>query len=115
MSAELAMDGRFGAGHCRPCEDGAKKRCAAGGNEAITAGGLSILIDVRAGSGGLETVSGFRASIDGLHLVGYGSSEQASAIATQASDGRGGSLLAFSDGTRVDLMGIAAANQTMFA
>jgi subtilisin-like proprotein convertase family protein len=85
------------------------------GNEAITAGGLSSLIDVRAGSGGLETVSGFRASIDGLHLVGYGSSEQASAIATQASDGRGGSLLAFSDGTRVDLMGIAAANQTMFA
>ena len=86
------------------------------GTDSISAGGLSSLIQVSAAiAGGLGNVSGFRVSVDDLHLAGFGASEAANAVSSQTADGHGGSMLAFSNGAHLDLLGIAHVTQGMFA
>jgi hypothetical protein len=86
------------------------------GTTKITDGGLSSVIQVSdAITGGTATISGFRVSLDDLHLVGFGSTEAANAVTNQTTDGHGGSLLAFSNGAHLDLAGIAHVTQAMFA
>jgi len=86
------------------------------GTTKITDGGLSSVIQVsNAIIGGTATISGFRVSLDDLHLVGFGSTEAANAVTNQTTDGHGGSLLAFSNGAHLDLVGIAHVTQAMFA
>ena len=85
------------------------------GNDMITAGGTMSLITFQHGSaGGLDTISGFRLGTDGLHLAGYGSTEAVMALLAQTSDSHGGSLLALSDGTRIDLAGIGQVTASAF-
>jgi subtilisin-like proprotein convertase family protein len=85
------------------------------GNDTITAGGTRSLIQIKAGAaGGLDVVNGFRLGTDGLSLTGFAVNQPAIAIATQAADGHGGSLLRLADNTRVDLSGIAHVTQTAF-
>ena len=79
-------------------------------------GGIADVITIQDGhAGGLDTIAGFRVGIDALQLVGYGSSEASQAATAQTSDGLGGSLLSLSDGTRIDLAGIAHAAPGVFA
>jgi hypothetical protein len=86
------------------------------GTANITDGGLSSAIQISDSiTGGTATISGFRLALDDLHLVGFGSTEAATAISKQASDGHGGSSLAFSNGAHLDLVGIAHVTQSMFA
>lgn len=97
-----------------------------GGGQAVVHAGHGA-VDVQAGSGptqlvltnggagGLETLSNYTASVDTVDLVGYAPGAAATAIATQTSDGHGGSLLHLADGTRIDVAGVAHASQSLFA
>ena len=85
------------------------------GNSSITVGGTRDVIQIQSGqAGGLDTVSAFRPGVDSLHLVGFEASVAASAISGQKPDGHGGTLLAFADNTRVDLLGIAKVTSAFF-
>lgn len=57
-------------------------------------------------SAGLDLISGFRPGRDVLHLVGYAAPTAAASVQGQQSDGKGGSILALSDGTRINMLGI---------
>jgi subtilisin family serine protease len=86
------------------------------GDSAITLRGIADIVTFQNGAaGGLATVSGFRLGIDALHLAGYPRATAASALLAQASDGFGGSLLSLSDGTRIDMVGVAPVGASAFA
>lgn len=80
---------------------------AGAGDAQIYVGGGAELIEFTAGtiSGGSDVISGFRVGTDHLKLTGY----SASPTLTVAS---GNSVLALSDGTKVTLVGVTAANTT---
>ncbi len=61
------------------------------------------------GAGGIYTVADFKQGTDVL-LAPNGFSS----VATQASDGNGGTLLTLSDGSRIDLLGIASIHASDF-
>ena len=85
------------------------------GNDAITDGGLADVITiVRGQAGGLDMIKDFRVGTDDLDLVGYSVSNINKALATQMSDGHGGSMLLLSDGTRVDFSGLAHLTSSIF-
>ncbi len=85
------------------------------GNDAITDGGLGDVITiVRGQAGGLDMIKDFRVGTDDLDLVGYSTSSISKALATQMSDGHGGSMLLLSDGTRVDFSGLAHLTSSIF-
>ena len=65
--------------------------------------------------GGLDVITGFRPGTDSIDLVGYASNAAASAIGSERSDSNGGTLLTLSDGTRIDLVGVAHPSQSVFA
>ena len=89
---------------------------AGSGNDTMTMGGIADLIMFRNGrAGGVDTIDGFRTGTDALHLIGYASGAAGAALAAQTTDGSGGSLLQLSDGTRIDLVGIAHATAGVFA
>jgi Ca2+-binding RTX toxin-like protein len=78
------------------------------GNSSIGIGGLADLIEVVKGSGGgLDTVTGYRVGTDHLHLSGFLPSAPSSAVSGQTSDGKGGDMVALSDNTRLDLLGVS--------
>ena len=86
------------------------------GNSSITLGGTADIIQIQSGqAGGLDTVTGFKPGVDDLHLVNFAASAETSAINTDKSDGHGGTLLAFSDNTRIDLLGVAKVSSSYFA
>ncbi|HEX3404880.1 MAG TPA: hypothetical protein VHT74_31595 [Acetobacteraceae bacterium] len=64
--------------------------------------------------GTADTISGFRLGTDSLDFAGYASAVSAMAQVTQEWDGHGGSLLALSDGTRIDLAGIGQVTSGAF-
>jgi hypothetical protein len=85
------------------------------GNDAITDGGLADVITiVRGHAGGMDMINDFRVGTDQLDLVGYSASSIATALATQMSNGHGGSMLLLSDGTRVDFSGLAHLTSSIF-
>jgi Ca2+-binding RTX toxin-like protein len=85
------------------------------GNDTIVDGGLSDIITILHGhAGGLDVIDNFRLGTDELALSGYSGTTATNAIATQTSDGHGGSILFLSDGTRVDLAGITHATSAVF-
>jgi subtilisin family serine protease len=86
------------------------------GNDAITDGGLADVITiVRGQAGGMDMINHFRVGTDRLDLVGYSASSITKALATQMSNGHGGSMLVLSDGTRVDFSGLAHLSSSIFA
>ena len=86
------------------------------GNSTITTGGTSSLIQIQNGAaGGLDTISGFRVGIDDIHLVGFGALVTNNAINTQKSDGHGGTMVTFTDTTRLDMVGITKVTTSFFA
>lgn len=86
------------------------------GTSEITMGGISDIIQVVAGqAGGLNTVTGFRAGVDDLRMVGFSALARSNAVYTQRSDREGGTLLTFSGGTRIDLVGVARVTSGFFA
>jgi subtilisin-like proprotein convertase family protein len=86
------------------------------GNDTVDAGGIADIIQIQSGwAGGQVTVTGFRIGTDFLHLTGFATTEVAVAMATKTSDGHGGSLLRFSDNTRLDLLGVSSVSRSMFA
>jgi subtilisin family serine protease len=85
------------------------------GNDAITDGGLADVITiVRGHAGGLDMINDFRVGTDQLDLVGYSPTSISKALATQMSNGHGGSMLLLSDGTRVDFSGLAHLASSIF-
>ena len=85
------------------------------GNDAITDGGLADVITiVRGHAGGMDMINDFRVGTDRLDLVGYSASSITKALATQISNGHGGSMLLLSDGTRVDFSGLAHLTSSIF-
>jgi subtilisin family serine protease/Ca2+-binding RTX toxin-like protein len=86
------------------------------GNDAITIGGTADIVRVINGkAGGFDTIANFRVGVDQLVFNGYAASTPNDVIASQTSDGSGGSLLTLPDGTRIDLLGIAHATTAIFA
>ena len=86
------------------------------GSVDVQAGsGATQLVLTNGGAGGTETLSNYTAAVDTVDLVGYAPGAAAAAIATQTSDGHGGSLLHLADGTRIDVVGVAHAGQGLFA
>ncbi len=85
------------------------------GNDTITDSGLGDVIMIARGqAGGLDLISNFRIGTDEVDLVGFSASSASSAIGSQMSDGKGGTVLFLADGTRVDLVGIAHATGAVF-
>lgn len=85
------------------------------GNDTIVAGGITDIIQIQSGwAGGQVAVTGFRIATDFLHLVGFATTEVAAAVATETSDGHGGSMLRFSDNTRLDLVGVSSVSRSVF-
>jgi Ca2+-binding RTX toxin-like protein len=85
------------------------------GDDSITDGGVADVVTITRGqAGGLDVINNFRVGIDALDLVGYSASSIGNTIASQISDGRGGSLLLLSDGTRVDLIGLPHVTSGIF-
>ena len=58
-------------------------------------------------------IDGFRTGTDGIDLIGYAPGAAAHAIATQRTYS-GGTLLKLSDGTKIELAGVAHATQGVF-
>ncbi len=86
------------------------------GNSSITMGGTGGLVEVQNGqAGGLDTVSGFVLGLDDLHLVGFAATAATSAVGADKSDGHGGTILTFSDNTRIDLLGVGKVAAGAFA
>ena len=86
------------------------------GNSTIALGGTSDLIQIQSGqAGGLDTVTGFQVGLDDLHLVNFAGSAPTTAISTDKSDGHGGTMLTFSDNTRINLLGVAKVTSSYFA
>lgn len=86
------------------------------GNSTIALGGTSDLIQIQSGqAGGLDTVSGFKVGLDDLDLVSFAASAATTAISADKSDGHGGTMLTFSDNTRIDLLGVAKVTSSYFA
>jgi subtilisin family serine protease len=84
-------------------------------NDAITDGGLADVITiVRGHAGGMDMINDFRVGTDQLDLIGYNASSITKALATQMSNGHGGSMLLLSDGTRVDFSGLAHLTSSIF-
>lgn len=85
------------------------------GTSTITLGGTSDVIEFQSGdSGGLDTVSGFKLGLADLEMVNFGPLAMSSAINTQKSDGHGGTMLTFTDNTRIDLLGITKVTSNYF-
>jgi subtilisin family serine protease len=85
------------------------------GNDAITDGGFADVITiVRGHAGGMDMINDFRVGTDRLDLIGYSTGSIAKALATQMSNGHGGSMLLLSDGTRVDFSGVAHLTSSIF-
>ncbi len=86
------------------------------GSDIVTIGGKSDVIQVQSAKiGGIDTISGFRVGIDSFQLVGFGANTVSTALATQASDGKGGTWLTLSTNYRVDLLGIGKVTSNFFA
>ena len=62
----------------------------------------------------VDIIKDFTPGADHLHLGGYAASEVAGALSRQTSDGHGGTMLALTDGTKVDLVGIVNLTQSAF-
>lgn len=86
----------------------------AGETDVTEGGGASQLILQNGASGGLDVLSGFVATLDTVHLIGYAPGAAAAAILTETSDGHGGALLHLADGTRIDFPGIGHVSQSVF-
>ncbi|MGD0102904.1 MAG: S8 family serine peptidase [Rhodopila sp.] len=85
------------------------------GNSSITLGGTGGLIQIQSGhAGGLDTVTAFQVGLDDLHLVNFAALAMRSAITRDKSDGHGGTLVTFSDDTRIDLLGITKVTSSDF-
>ncbi len=85
------------------------------GNSSIGIGGTRDLIQIQSGmAGGLDVVSGFRLGIADLHLVNFAAPEATNAVNTQTVDGRGGTMLTFSDNTHIDLLGVGHVTSSYF-
>jgi subtilisin family serine protease len=85
------------------------------GASTITLGGTSDVIEFQSGAaGGLDTVSGFKLGLADLEMVNFGPLAMSSAINAQKSDGHGGTMLTFTDNTRIDLLGINKVTSNYF-
>jgi hypothetical protein len=85
-------------------------------NDTITDGGIADIINVVNGqAGGLDLINNFRVGVDDINLIGYSANAGNSAIASERSDARGGTLLSLSDGTRIDLAGLVHVTNAVFA
>jgi subtilisin family serine protease len=85
-------------------------------NDTITDGGIADIINVVNGqAGGLDLINNFRVGVDDINLIGYGANAGNSAIASERSDAKGGTLLSLSDGTRIDLAGLVHVTNAVFA
>jgi len=85
------------------------------GNDTITDSGLcDVIMIARGQAGGLDLINNFRVGTDELDLVGFSASSASSAIGSQMLDGKGGTVLFLTDGTRLDLVGIAHASGAVF-
>jgi hypothetical protein len=62
----------------------------------------------------MDMINDFRVGTDRLDLIGYSTGSIAKALATQMSNGHGGSMLLLSDGTRVDFSGLAHLTSSIF-
>ncbi len=86
------------------------------GNDIVTDGGIADVITLAKGqAGGLDQINNFRVGVDDIDLIGYSPSALGKAVGSQVSDGHSGSLLSLSDGTRLDLVGIAHVTSSSFA
>jgi subtilisin-like proprotein convertase family protein len=86
------------------------------GETDITEGtGANHLLLSHAHGGGLDVITGFTAGLDTVHLSGYTAGAAVMAIATQVSNGAGGSMLSLADGTRIVFAGIAHVSHSVFA
>ncbi len=89
---------------------------AGSGQTNITEGsGANQLILTNGSSGGLNVVTGFNAGLDTVHLVSYSAGAAAAAFTAQTSDSHGGTLMSLADGSRIDFLGVAHVNQSVFA
>jgi subtilisin-like proprotein convertase family protein len=85
------------------------------GTSSITLGGTSDIIEIQDGAaGGLNTVNGFKLGLADLQLVNFGPQAMNSAINAQKSDGHGGTMLTFTDNTRIDLVSITKVTSSYF-
>jgi subtilisin-like proprotein convertase family protein len=85
------------------------------GSSSITIGGISDIIEIQSGqAGGSDTITGFRSGVDKLDLINFGPLAMSNAINTQKSDGHGGTLLTFTDNTRLDMVGISKVTSSLF-
>jgi subtilisin-like proprotein convertase family protein len=71
-------------------------------------------LSIYEGNGGDDILSGFLPGTDVIELYNYASGAAATALQNQTSDGASGTLLRFSDGTQVDLLGISHATSSFF-
>jgi subtilisin-like proprotein convertase family protein len=75
---------------------------------------LNEIVLVNGNAGGTVAITGFQAATDTLHLAGYADGQAASAVAGQSSDGRNGTMITLSDGTRIDFLGVAHVSASVF-
>jgi subtilisin family serine protease len=86
------------------------------GTDSIAIGGIRDIIEIdRTTGNGMAVVSGFRLGLDTLFLSGFPAAAATAAIASQGTDGTGGTMLQVQNGTRIDLLGIGHVSQSVFS